>query len=107
LLAGICALGSWTLAARGADLPTPTEALWALTYRLFLVAWVRADMRSHDFTAPYEFDAFLFFAWPVALPYYFCKTRGPRGLFAAIGVFLLIAVPDAVWSFVHVFTAMR
>ncbi len=107
LLAGICGLGSWILGAHGAAIPMRTEFLWDLAYRLFLVAWVRADMRSHHFSAPYEFDAFLFFAWPAALPYYLYKTRGGRGLFAALGFWVLLTLIPSIGDLVQIFAQMR
>jgi hypothetical protein len=107
LLTGICALGFWILATRGAPRPEGAEVLSSVLFRLFFIAWVRANRRTDAFNAPYEFDAFLFFAWPAAMPYYFYKTRGPRGLFAAFGVFVLFIVPDTVWVSVHDFATMR
>lgn len=106
-LTGIGTLGFWILATRGATIPREVEVLWDVAFRLFLIAWVRADRRSHFFSASYEFDAFLFFAWPAAMPYYFYKTRGARGLFTAFGVFVLLTVPETVWGIVHTFTTMR
>ena len=106
-LAAISTVGYWMLAARGAAVPMGADALWDLTYRLFLVAWVRADGRIHGFSAPYEFDAFLFFGWPVALPYYLCKTRGFRGLLAAFGMWVLLLLPPTIWEIVHAFKTMR
>jgi hypothetical protein len=83
------------------------DFLWALTYRLFLVAWVRADMRTHNFSAPYEFDAFLFFAWPAALPYYLYKTRGGRGMFAALASWVLLPLIPSIGDIVQIFAQMR
>jgi hypothetical protein len=107
LLTGICALGFWVLATHGATIPRGVEFLWDVAFRLFLIAWVRADRRTHVFSASYEFDAFLFFAWPAAMPYYFYKTRGARGLLVAFGVFVLLIVPDTLWVIVHTITTMR
>ncbi len=85
-LAAICTIGFWMLADHGDEVPMGADALWSLTSRLILVAWVRADGRIHGFSAPYEFDAFLFFAWPLALPYYLWKTRRGRGLLVTFGI---------------------
>jgi hypothetical protein len=95
------------LASRGQAVPMGADGIWDLTYRIFLVAWVRADGRNLGFSAPYEFDAFLFFAWPLALPYYLCKTRGPSGLLAAFGIWVLLILPPTVWEIVHLFATMR
>jgi hypothetical protein len=53
-----------------------------------------------DLGLPFEFEAFVFFAWPIALPYYLVKSRGSRGLllFAVFLVLLVVhpVVADAV-----------
>ena len=106
-LAAICTVGTWMLGAHGEAVPMGVNALWSLTYRLILVAWVRADGRIHGFSAPYEFDAFVFFAWPAAVPYYLWKTRGARGLLAAFGIWMLFVLPPTIWETVHIFATMR
>ncbi len=58
-----------------------------------MLRWVVLDRRSYSLTASFEFNAFIFFAWMVFVPYYLLKTRGPRGLINALGVSLLAAVP--------------
>lgn len=45
---------------------------------------------------PFEFDAFMFFAWPVLLPFYLYRTRRRRGLMIAAGVYLLNSIPSVV-----------
>jgi len=41
---------------------------------------LRSDRKARNFSVPFEFDAFVFFAWPLVLPWYFYRSRGKRGL---------------------------
>jgi|HubBroStandDraft_4_1064222.scaffolds.fasta_scaffold102735_2 hypothetical protein len=49
--------------------------------------WLCADRNGRRFSAPYEFETFAFFAWPMVVPYYLYRTRRGRGLllFFAVG----------------------
>jgi hypothetical protein len=58
-----------------------------------MVRWAAIDRRSRSFSVPFEFDAFVFFAWVVVVPYYLLKTRGTRGLIGAIGFWALAITP--------------
>jgi len=96
LLGIILAAGSFLAASRGFAISQTTTQLWDLSFQTVLAFWVRADRRSRQFTAPFEFDAFVFFAWPVVLPYYFYRTRGGIGLLATLGVYFLFLAPFAI-----------
>jgi len=73
-----------------AEVPT---LLWPFLNQLFVACWVYFDRRALRVSVPYEFDAFVYFAWPVVLPYYLCKTRGARGLLLAGLFYALFIVP--------------
>ena len=96
LLGMIFVAGGFLAAARGYAISQTTRQLWGLSFQVVLAFWVRADRRSRTFNAPFEFDAFMFFAWPVVLPYYFYRTRGGLGLLAALGVYFLFFAPLAI-----------
>lgn len=49
-----------------------------VVFPTILASWVIADAKQYDCKLCYDFDAFLFFAWPIALPYYLFRTRGWR-----------------------------
>jgi len=51
------------------------------------------DRRKRGFRVPFEFDAFVFFAWPIVVPYYLYRTRGARGLLLAAGFYALVILP--------------
>jgi hypothetical protein len=48
-----------------------------------LALWLRSDRQARNFSVPFEFDAFMFFAWPFLLPWYLYQTRKSRGLLYA------------------------
>ena len=58
-----------------------------------LTFWVHFDKRACGFRVPYEFDAFVFFAWSIVIPYYMYKTRAKRGLLWGAGVWGLFIAP--------------
>ena len=89
----IFAVGSCIAASRGMRLSPETNTLWQVMFQMILAFWVRADRLTRCLKMPFEFDAFVFFLWPVAVPYYFCKTRGLRGSLIALGVYALILLP--------------
>lgn len=67
-----------------------------VTFALFIARWAAIDRRSRSFSVPFEFDAFVFFAWVLVVPYYLLKTRGPRGLISAMGFWALAITPTVV-----------
>jgi len=103
VLIAIDAIGSWILAHRVPLMPARVYWLWSLSLRLFLVYWVRADSAIRGFRGSYEFEAFLFFASPIVLAYYFWKTRRWRGILPWLGLWCLTGVPNVVWDFARGF----
>jgi len=83
------------IAARYEDLGSPSgrPAIMANIAQWFfassLALWVLADARQRRRSLPYDFDAFVFFAWPFIVPIYLFQTRGWRAI-ATIGWFLLL-----------------
>jgi len=96
VLAAIYTAARFFLGLHGITTSEHAAALWRLEFALLLAVWVRMDRRRYAFTGPFEFDAFVFFAWPVAVPYYLYKTRGRIGLLFALLLCLLAAIPGIV-----------
>jgi hypothetical protein len=92
----ISTLGLAVLASQGKGASDELRVLLSYTFALFLVRWVAVDRRSQNFSAPFEFDAFVFFAWYVVLPYYLFKTRGPRGVAYCFGFWVLAILPTSI-----------
>jgi len=76
--------------------------LWSLILAIILVAWVRADRRARQFSVPFEFDVFVLFFWPVAVPFYLCWTRRWRGLLFAFALLGALIAPALVAATVYV-----
>jgi hypothetical protein len=87
-------VGSWFIAAHSLGTPGSAELLWTFEFRLVLAWWVRIDRRIRGFSVPFEFDAFVFFVWPLIVPYYLYRTRGMRGLFLVACIYGLYLTPS-------------
>lgn len=55
----------------------------------------------------FEFDAFVFFAWPAVLPYYLFHTRGWRGLRVTAGFFGLAFAPYFTEAMIQAWMSLR
>lgn len=102
VLAAIFSVGSAVIASHGLPVRRETEMLWSLAFQLILACWIRVDRQERGFRVPYEFDAFVFFAWPLVVPYYLFKTRGGRGLLVAAGIGGLFITPSIAWAIAKV-----
>src|SRR5437868_15414453 len=75
----------------------PSEAsmvLYNFAFALIVVYAVDGDRRERALAMPYEYNAFLFFLWPVALPIYLFQTRRWLGLTIGVGTLMLSEVPS-------------
>jgi len=84
------------LATHHISMPAETETLWSVFRQLLLASWVYLDRRTRRLRLPFEFDAFVFFAWPIAFPYYLYKSRGARGFLLAALIFALLLIPSVI-----------
>ena len=57
---------------------------------LIMAAWVGADARKRQRRLCYDYDSFVFFAWPVVVPIYLFRTRGA-------GAFLTLLCFAGIW----------
>ena len=96
VLTAIVATSSYFLAVRG--LKPSNEAFFFETtmYRLIVTGWVYLDRRCRALSLPFEFDAFMFFAWIILLPFYLYRTRRRRGLLFAGAILVLTVAPAAI-----------
>jgi hypothetical protein len=70
-----------------------SDLAWAFVFSLLVAVWATKEPRQAEFSAPFEFGAFLYFAWPVVLPYYLTKTRGLEGIVLFLGFLALYFMP--------------
>jgi hypothetical protein len=93
------------LEAHHINMPGESATLWSVFKQLLIASWVNLDRRTRHLSLPFEFDAFVFFAWPVALPYYLYKSRGARGFLLAAFIFALLFIPSIVAQLLHLLAA--
>lgn len=87
------------LALHHLSIPTEWEKIWSLSVQLFVACWVCLDRKDHRLSLPFEFEAFVFFALPFALPYYLYRSRGARrGILLSVFIFGLVLMPGLVAS---------
>ena len=86
---------------RGLSVPAETEALWAIFFGATWAWWVYADRRVTGTHQPFEFEALVFFGWPLAVPYYLLTTRTRRSRAPTVSVWLLFAAPWCVAGVVY------
>jgi hypothetical protein len=96
LLTLICTSFGAVLGANHLPLPREWASLESVAQQLLAALWVYLDRQGRQLRLPYEFEAFVFFSWPVALPYYLVKSRGARGVLLAAVFFALLVVPTVV-----------
>jgi hypothetical protein len=66
LLTTILTLGLWVAAVHGLASPEIAQLLWRFEISLVLAWWVRIDRQIRGLIVPFQFDAFVFFAWLAA-----------------------------------------
>ena len=89
VITAIFAVGLSFLAVHRFDVAVTTRLLRSFEFALILALWVRADKQVRGYNAPFEFEAFVFFGWPVVVPYYLYRTRGWRGLALGAGIWFV------------------
>ena len=105
VLTAISALGLSLLALRRLNPSESTQLLWRFAFSLILVCWVRVDARAQRYSAPFDFDAFVLFGWPLVVPYYLYRTRGARGLVFGAGIWALNLAPTFAAQFIRITVA--
>jgi len=101
VLTFISAIARSILALHNLSLPEESQLLYDLSWQALLASCVHFDRRSRPLRLPFEFDAFVFFAWPFVLPYYLHKTRGRPGWLLVLAMFGLFALPIIAATTVH------
>jgi hypothetical protein len=74
------------------DLSKRAELASGVALSLIVASWMIADAHKRGRKLPYDFDSFVYFAWPVILPIYLFQTRKWRAFLTLLcvgGVWLL------------------
>jgi hypothetical protein len=89
------AIGAFAI-ARGSEISRRAGYLWHVAFSYVVALAVEADRKSRHLSAPFEFAAFVFVAWPLIVPYYLYQIKGWRGILLGVGLVAFSAVPDLV-----------
>ena len=66
------------LSPDGKEMPKRASMVASVALPLVVATWVMADARKRGRKVCYDFDSFVYFAWPVVVPVYLFQTRGLR-----------------------------
>jgi len=80
-------------------MPERAELASSVALPLVLASWVMADARKRSRQLCYDYDSFVYFAWPVVVPVYLFQTRGIRAfltLLCFVGIWLIGALAAGV-----------
>lgn len=83
-------------ALQGRDNPPNSALMISLLTSITWSWWIHADRKRCQAGLPFEFDAFVFFAWPFLVPYYLVRTRRARAAAPSVLLWTLYALPFAV-----------
>lgn len=72
----------------GADL-APSDVPFALLGTVFVFLWYRVDSDVHNYRRSLLLNVGVIAITAFALPYYFFRSRGPKGGFIALGWFIV------------------
>ena len=93
LASAVGSLAAAVYAVAGAE-PSPVVALFLSFAPLFaVVIWLQGDAARTRVRYVHDLGWFLLMAWPVVIPWYAFKTRGPAGWRLIVGLFGLIIAP--------------
>ena len=76
-----------------AEISVDSSRFWDLMLGSVWSWWVYVNRRRLGQGYPFEFDALVFFAWPIVVPYYLVKSRGLRSGSSAVPIWALYALP--------------
>jgi hypothetical protein len=98
LMLWLYALTSGIASAMHSDgtLPGSADYVARAALGLIMASWVHADAQKRQRRLCYDYDSFVFFAWPIVVPVYLFRTRGLRAFltllcFAGICLLAILA----------------
>jgi len=86
------------LGPQGGGMPKRAEVVSSAALSFVVASWVIADARKRGRQLCYDYDSFVYFAWPVVLPVYLFQTRGARA-------FLTLLCFAGIWFVAALFAA--
>ena len=108
LMLWLCAVAIGVVGGAGpgsAMLSKRADVVSRVAFPLVIASWVTADARKRGRQLCYDFDSFVFFAWPVVVPVYLFQTRGLRAFITLLcfaGIWTVAAIVGLVVSLVFI-----
>jgi hypothetical protein len=102
LVATITSAETALFALHGRDNPPNSALMIAWLSSISWSWWVHVDRKRCRAGLPFEFDALVFFLWPLTVPYYLIRTRSTRTAGATVLAWGMYALPFVVafWAVV-------
>jgi len=97
VLSAMLTVEQWYMGSKDIETSDSIFYLWTFMFSIIIGLWAQKDNNGVKFNKPFEFGVFVYFAWPIILPYYLFKTRGLEGMIIFIGFIALYAFPDLAW----------
>jgi hypothetical protein len=103
----LCAVAFGITSAIGpGGMPKRAELASSVALPLVVASWLMADARKRGRRLCYDYDSFVYFAWPVIVPVYLFQTRGIRAFLTLLcftGIWLIAALTARVVFLVREF----
>ena len=102
LLLWLYALAFGIASATASDdrgLPKQADLASSVALSLVIALWVIRDAQKRGRHVCYDYDSFVYFAWPIVAPVYLFQTRGARAFLTLLcfaGICLIAMFPSAV-----------
>jgi hypothetical protein len=80
----------------GSTISRSVSYLWYATFSYVVALTIEIDRKSRKLSAPFEYSAFVFVAWPFVVPYYMYQIKGWRGVLLGLGLIAFSSIPDLV-----------
>ena len=87
-------------------LPRSADYIARAALALIMASWVIADARKRQRPLCYDYDSFVFVAWPIVVPVYLFRTRGMRAFLTLLcfaGICLVAMLAALVVSIIRGF----
>ena len=98
------ALGAASAMSPDGELSGRVDSVSRVALALIMTAWVGADAQKRKQQRCYDYDSFVFFAWPVLVPIYLFQTRGVRAFLTLLcfaGIWLVVMLAATVAFFIR------
>jgi pimeloyl-ACP methyl ester carboxylesterase len=71
-------------------------------FNFIIATWAFNKIKNENLTIPFELSAFLFFVWPLILPYYLFKTDRFIGILMYLGILVMLTIPAILKLFIEI-----